>query len=68
MNIREVKDAVLNQNKMIWIDPDPIDGNDYTVQKIWNINNETAMIQYGEDDSKLLSEAEVYLNEITLKQ
>jgi hypothetical protein len=67
MNIREVKDAVINQQKMVWNDPDPIDENDYTVQKIWNIDEETAMIQYGEDNSENLSEAEVYLTELTDK-
>ena len=67
MNIREVKDAVINQQKMVWNDPDPIEGNDYIVQKIWNIDEETAMIQYGEYNSKYLSEAEVYLTELTLK-
>lgn len=67
MNIREVKDAAINQQKMVWNDPDPIEGNDYTVQKIWNIDEETAMIQYGEDKSKYLSEAGVYLTELTIK-
>jgi hypothetical protein len=67
MNIKEVKDAVINQQKMVWNDPEPIEDNDYTVQKIWNINEETAMIQYGEDNSKYLSEAEVYLWELALK-
>ena len=66
MNIREVKDAVINQQKLVWNDPDPIEGNDYTVQKIWNIDEETAMIQYGEDDTECLSEAEVYLTELTI--
>ena len=68
MNIIEVKDAVINQQKMVWNDPNPIEDNDYTVQKIWNINEETAMIQYGEGNSKYLSEAEVYLTELTIKK
>ena len=66
-NIREVKEAVISQQKMVWNDPDPIDGNDYTVQKIWNIDEETAIIQYGEDNSEYLSEAEVYISELALK-
>lgn len=66
MNIREVKDAVMNRQKIVWNDPDPIEGNDYTVQKIWNIGEETAMIQYGGDDTECLSEAEVYLTELTI--
>ena len=67
MNIRQVKYAVINPQKMVWNDPDPIQGNDYTVQKIWNIDEETAMIQYGKNNSKYLSEAEVYLTELALK-
>ena len=67
MNIREVKNAIINQQKMVWNDPDRIEGNDYTVQKIWNIDEETAMIQYRENNSKYLSEAEVYLTELTIK-
>jgi len=66
MEIQTIKDAVINQQKIIGNDPDPIDGNDYTVQKIWNINKETVMIQYGENNSKYLSEAEVYLTEIII--
>jgi len=64
--VRKVKDAVINQQKIVWNDPDYIEGNDYTVQKIWNIGEETAMIQYGEDDTEWLSEAEVYLTELTI--
>ena len=64
--VRKVKDAVINQQKIVWNDPDYIERNDYTVQKIWNIGEETAMIQYGEDDTEWLSEAEVYLTELTI--
>ena len=34
MNIREIEDAVINQQKMVWNDPDPIEGNDYEISYI----------------------------------
>jgi len=68
MNIDEVKDAVINQTKMVWNDPDPIEGNDYTVQSIWNIDDENAMIQYGEDGDEYLSEAEIFISELSIKE
>ena len=64
--VSKIKDAVMNRQKIVWNDPELIEGNDYTVRKIWNIDEETAMIQYGEDDAKWLSEAEVYLTELTI--
>jgi hypothetical protein len=66
MSENEIKKAVANNLKLKWNDPDPIDGNDYTIQKIWDINDETAMIHYGSDDQEMLSEAEVYLHEISI--
>jgi len=68
MNIKEVKEAIINRQKMVWNDPDPIEGNDYTVQKIWDVNEETAMIHYGENNAEFFSEAEVFLNELELKK
>tara|TARA_R110000823_G_scaffold256562_1_gene378447 strand:+ start:314 stop:511 length:198 start_codon:yes stop_codon:yes gene_type:complete len=62
MNLAEVKEAVISQRKMLWNDPDPIEGNDYSVHKIWNIDEETAMIKYGE--ANCLSEAQVYISEL----
>ena len=52
---------------MVWNDPMPIPENDYTVQKVWNLNEETAMVQYGEEGSKYLSEAMVFLTELSIK-
>ena len=51
--------------KIIWNDPDPIKGNDYTVRKITNIGYGTALIQYGANPP-LLSEAEVYISELEI--
>ena len=49
-----------------WNDPDPIKYNDYTVQKRWDITKETVMIQYGGKKDKYLSEAEVFISEISI--
>ena len=68
MTKQEIETAIENKEKLVWNDPDPIEDNDYTIQKIWGINDETAMIQYGSNNQKYLSEAEVYLSEIKLKQ
>jgi hypothetical protein len=68
---KELKEAVKNNLTMVWNDPDPIEGNDYTITYIENldhIDNEEdyrgfpILIQYGEG-----SEAEVFLNEILIK-
>ena len=71
MNIREVKDAVINQQKLVWNDPDPIEGNDYTIRSISYIDDEMAVIQYGDntimfDNKPCLSEAEVFISEISV--
>jgi hypothetical protein len=67
MNLKRLTKAVRNNQKIIWNDPDPIEGNDYTVQKIWGINRESAMIQYGAEKENYLSEAEVFISELSLK-
>lgn len=66
MEKQEVKNAIINQNTLIWNDPDPIEGNDYIVKNIWNIDNETAMIQYGSGEHDIPSEAMVLLSELSL--
>ena len=58
--------SIRNRDLIVWNDPDPIDGNDYSVRKIWDINEDTAMIQYGSEDQEFLSEAEVFLSEIVV--
>lgn len=62
MTTQELYDAV-SYGQLIWNDPDPIEGNDYTVTKIWDISHAAnmAMIHYGEG-----SEAGVYLNELEI--
>ena len=58
--------SIRNRDLIVWNAPDPIDGNDYSVRKIWDINEDTAMIQYGSEDQEFLSEAEVFLSEIVV--
>lgn len=67
---KELKKAVLNKTPLVWNDPDPIEGNDYTITFIEDLSevedDEDAsgypiLIQYGG------SEAEVYLHEILIK-
>ena len=57
---------------MVWNDPDPIEGNDYTIWFIEDIDDDVEeadmvdypiLIQYGGGGS----EAQVYLHEIILK-
>lgn len=49
-----------NGATLVWNDPDPIEGNDYTIVSIKELNDEIALIQYNQG----LSEAEVFLHEI----
>jgi hypothetical protein len=64
----ELKQAVADKKELVWNDPDPIEGNDYTITFIEAIDEEVfdddypILIQYGGG-----SEAEVYLHEIILK-
>jgi hypothetical protein len=74
MNIAELRLAIENKIPLVWNDPDPIDGNDYTIEYIEDLTD----IDNGEDDfewdyTPILiqygggSEAEVFLCEILLK-
>jgi len=59
-----LRSSIKKKDLIIWNDPDPIEGNDYTVREIWDINEDTAMIHYGGVD--YCSEAEVYLSELSI--
>lgn len=64
--IEDLKEAIASNKKMVWNDPDPIKGNDYTITYIEPIDDDferdtPILIQYGEG-----SEAQVYLHEILL--
>jgi len=61
MLVEDILNAVLNKTPMMWNDPDPIEGNDYTITKILNVSGDMAVIQYG-----VGSEAEVYISEISV--
>ena len=66
--LAELKQAIADKKELVWNDPDPIEGNDYTINFIDDIDEEffdedyPILIQYGGG-----SEAEVYLHEIILK-
>ena len=57
--------AFVNGIPLKWNDPDPIEGNDYTITNVLQVNKEagTATIEYNGGSS----EAEVYLSEIERK-
>ena len=66
----ELRSAIWNNTPLIWNDPDPIEGNDYTITSIASTDGYTdendklipILIQYGGS-----SEAEVFLHEILKK-
>jgi len=76
-NFNQLINAIESKVELVWNDPDPIEGNDYTITKIEDIKellkdfDETdedivddfaILIQYGGG-----SEAEVFLHEICIK-
>jgi hypothetical protein len=66
-NLNELKKAIENKIPLVWNDPDPIKGADYTITYIEPLTDDLddyspILIQYGEG-----SEAEVYLHEILVK-
>lgn len=69
MDYNKLMYAVENGKSLIWNDPDPIDGNDYTVQGVSDMNAESdwVTIQYGEENAPHLSEAQVLISELSFK-
>lgn len=69
-SLAELKQAVAENKQLVWNDPDPIKGNDYTINFIEDIDEEDfddnypILIQYNDFGS----EAQVYLHEIILKK
>jgi hypothetical protein len=69
--LAELKQAIADKKQLVWNDPDPIEGNDYTINFIEDIDNEfeddivdyPILIQYNDFGS----EAQVYLHEILVK-
>lgn len=67
MTYKEVVAAMRVGTPLIWNDPNPIEGNDYTITMV------REMIDGEDDDSPILiqygdgSEAEVFLHEIKIK-
>jgi len=71
MSKEEILKAFGSGLKLVWNDPDPIEGNDYTIRSISYIDDEMAVIQYGDntimfDNQPCLSEAEVFISEISV--
>ena len=67
-SIQELKEAIINNVELVWNDPDPIKGNDYTISHIEQIDDDfeedtSILIQYNNGGS----EAEVFLHEILIK-
>ena len=66
--LAELKQAIADKKELVWNDPDPIEGNDYTITFIEDIDEDVfdddypILIQYGGG-----SGAQVYLHEIILK-
>jgi len=72
-NVIELKQALSENKQLVWNDPDPIKGNDYTINFIEDIDEDVddddmvdypILIQYNDFGS----EAQVYLHEIILKK
>lgn len=72
MELNELIKAIAEKSPMVWNDPDPIEGNDYTIDTVTILNGDVgddedmgdmcALIQYGGG-----SEATVFISEISLK-
>jgi len=75
MNINEVRKAIelwknevrLDKKTLVWNDPDPIEGNDYTVIKTHHLDEEMASISYGTKGDLYLSEAKIPIGEFGIK-
>ena len=73
MKLSKIREALNSKTPLVWNDPDPIEGNDYTINLIADMPSKEECndlegedwiltIQYGGG-----SEAEVYPSEISLK-
>lgn len=73
MLLSELRKALNLGLPLVWNDPDPIEGNDYTINKIFDMPSpEEDEDEYSDDYILLIhygegSEAEVTPNEISLK-
>ena len=70
-NLKELNKAVKDGKKLVWNDPDPINGNDYTISFIEDLSD---LEEEDMDDYPILiqynnggSEAQVFLHEILIK-
>ena len=66
--VKDLIQAIKEDKPLVWNDPDPIDGNDYNITYIGEVN------EYFDEDTPILiqygggSEAQVLLHEISIKQ
>lgn len=72
-SLADLKQALVENQKLVWNDPEPIQGNDYTINFIEDLDEDIndddmvdypILIQYNDFGS----EAQVYLHEILLKK
>ena len=72
-SLADLKQALVENKPLVWNDPDPIKGNDYTINFIEDLDEDIEdddmvdypiLIQYNDFGS----EAQVYLHEIILKK
>jgi antitoxin component of RelBE/YafQ-DinJ toxin-antitoxin module len=72
MNLKEIAKAQEGKIPMKWNDPNPIEGNDYTITYIEDLTKRKELSEEELEDYPVLiqygggSEAEVYLSEIVL--
>ena len=68
--IIELKNALKNKKHLVWNDPEPIEGNDYTItwiEDLTDINDKEDMRGYPILIQYSGSEAQVFLHEILIK-
>lgn len=68
MTIETLKSHLLHNGKIMWDDPIPIVGNDYTINAIWWDSNfeEDSDLEISIKYNNMHSDAQVYLHEINI--
>ena len=72
MKLAKLKKALKEKKTLVWNDPDPIKGNDYTISYVEDLSAFDGFTDEDMEDAPILiqygggSEAEVYLSEIAL--
>ena len=63
MNKEQIIEMFESGSPLVWNDPDPIDGNDYTIRSISYIDDEMATIQYGDNLYAVTTPATCFLDD-----